>query len=488
MKQSRAYQKAIENDIPYKLKEYKHILIQSPTGSGKSHIINKMVQRIMAVGKTALVLSDTIKIHGQLSKECNAFTIEAKIKSLMVLPGQCYVAMTQTLQRRDEIIEQFKSLGDSLVLIVDEAHRGTMNTLIDEINPYWMIGFTATPHYKWAKHLPKYYNYLIHGPQIKMLIEDNHLCHYRHTVRTGADLTQLKLKAGEFTEASQDKVFGNKKMYDGLLDDLPKFHKNKTVIYVASIQLCELLTLELKEHGYKVCKYHSEWKWDLYKFTETNECDICVSVSALTLGWDFPPIDLIVLWRATGSLPLYLQICGRGARPFENKKQFDVLDYGGNFERFGAWSMDRDWNELWKPQKKKRQIGTYAGVSGSKECPVCHVLLNVSARVCDNCGYIYPMEEMKLVEGKLVEVQNTLSAMNGKTVGTLTAAELAIYAKEKDKRAHAIRVAKRMEQDFPGFLESFANEMGYKKGWVQEQKKMIPNDMKISFFNSTIKI
>ncbi len=489
MKESRLYQEMIENEIPYKLKEFKHILVQAPTGSGKSHIINKTVKRILKAGKTPLVLSDSLTIHEQLAIECGAWPIVSAMKHIHVLPAMCYVAMSQTLIRRNPVIEQFKELGDKLVLIVDEAHINTMSPIIRELTPIWLIGFTATPHYKWAKHLPEFYNAIIVGPTIKQLQKSGHLAEYRHVIRTRADLAGLEQnKDGEFTEESNDRAFGANRIYDGLFDDLPEFQKKKTVIYVASIKLCEKIYQECLLHGYKATRWHSNLGGDishLKQFTD-GDADICVSVSSLTKGWDFPPIDLVVMWRATSSLVLYLQMLGRGSRPYPGKPFFTCLDYGSNYERLGAWNMDRDWEELWKPQVRK--ISTYAGVGGSKECPVCHWLMPVSVRSCPNCGYIYSQEEMRLVVGQLVEVENSLKAIEQRNVSSYTPQELATYAKLKQKRNHAIRIAKSMEQQKPGFLKEFAKIMGYAPGWVQYQLNQMPrNGSKITFFDSFVK-
>jgi superfamily II DNA or RNA helicase len=488
MKESRRYQLAIEQDIPRKLKEFGRIIVQSPTGSGKSHMINMTVKRVVAAGKTPLVLSDSIKIHEQLSLECGGWPIVSGIKNMHILPGQCYVAMSQTLIRRRHIIEQFKMLGEQLVVIVDEAHINTMTPIVNAISPRWLIGFTATPHFRWAKHLPELYKAIIVGPSIKQLQEDGYLTQYRHVIRTSADLSKLEEKGGEYTEQSQNNVFGGKRMYDGLFEDLPEYRGKKTVIYVASIKLCEQVYEECMVNGYNATRYHSALynsSYELSKFTQ-GACDVCVSVSALTKGWDCPPVDTIVLWRATRSLPLYLQILGRGSRPLPGKKMFTCLDYGGNYERFGAWNMDRDWESLWKPERRK--ITTYAGVVGTKECPVCHYLLSVSSRSCPNCGYIYPVEEMRMVQGKLLEVENTWKAMENRQVATFNPLELANYARIKDKRNHAIRIAKRMEQETPGFLKKFAVEMGYKHGWVERMLAEIPtNGVKIDFYNSVVR-
>lgn len=488
VREERAYQLRLINAIPIELSKWQRIIVQAPTGSGKSHIINETVKKIMAAGKTALVLSDNLTIHSQLLVECNGHTIESKIKFIHVIQGQCYVAMSQTISRRDAIIQQFKDLPyGNLVIIIDEAHRNAMTPIAVDIDPRWIIGFTATPHYRWAKHLETLYRNIIVGPQISELIELGKLAHYKHTIRTGANLTELKIKNGEFTEQSQDQVFGGRKMYDGLFDDLPNQKFKKCVIYVASIKLCEQVYQECLEHGYNATCYHSQRPdSDLDKFT-SGDCNICVSVSSLTLGWDFPPIDLIVLWRATTSLVLYLQICGRGGRPLAGKSHFMVLDYGGNYERFGAWSMDRDWERLWKKPPKKRTTHTYAGVAATKECPVCHMLLPTASRSCFNCGYMYPEAEMKVIEGQLLEVQNTIKSLDGRNISNFTVEELVIYAQELGRKQHAIRVAKRMEQERPGFLKAFGELMGYNPRWAERMIAELPN-YKIPFYDSKVKV
>ena len=72
----------------------------------------------------------------------------------------------------------------------------------------------------------------------------------------------------------------------------------------------------------------------------------------------------------------------------------------------------------------------------------------------------------------------------GRRVGSLTAAELARYAKSagagERKKKLAARVA-RSKGD--AFLSEYAGEMGYKSGWVNHQKKMDIGFTDIIIFN-----
>ena len=72
------------------------------------------------------------------------------------------------------------------------------------------------------------------------------------------------------------------------------------------------------------------------------------SVSILTTGFDEPTVESIILNRATKSLTLYYQMIGRGSRILKDKSEFDVIDLGNNFLRFGPWGADLDWQKIFR--------------------------------------------------------------------------------------------------------------------------------------------
>src|SRR5690606_33244379 len=131
---------------------------------------------------------------------------------------------------------------------------------------------------------------------------------------------------------------------------------NKAMIFVASIKQARELNQRLVEEGFASIEYHSQLEnasYELAKFTDLGLANICVSVASLTKGFDAPAVDLVILNRATTSLPLYLQMIGRGSRPVWSsngtllKSHFTVLDYGGNWERHGLYFEDREWDKMW---------------------------------------------------------------------------------------------------------------------------------------------
>jgi len=480
MKQLRPYQKKLLDNVNLSLSKNSKIIACMATGGGKTVVFTTITKMAISKGKTVLLLTESRKIFNQISSENISVLINAGVKFIEVKPNVVYCAMSQTLANRDFIISQFKNLKNNLIVIYDECHCGIATKLLKRLPDAYLIGFTATPDYRVAKHLPLLYNDIVVGAQPQELLEGGFLSPYYHYERQSADLKSLKKDSkGEFSEQSQFEAFETPKVFAGLHEDLKKFHNKKTIVFCSSIKHCSTLSNELRSVGYELAEVHSKndkSDIELSLFMNGN-IDICVSVGILTKGFDFPAIDLVILQRATTSLALYMQMVGRGSRIYPNKDRFTVLDYGGNASRHGLWNFEFEWNKMWnKPQKKKKD-----GVAPIKECPNCFLIIAPRVMECPECGHIFEAKEKEYIEGTMVEVTEEYNKLRGKYIGELTAEELAQYAKITNKKPFAIRVAKAKQDEL--FLQSFANYMGYKSGWVKHQDISEP----IEFFNIKIR-
>lgn len=491
MVQLRSYQQALIESIRKKLVEQAStsdragIIGQAPTGAGKSKIFIAIAKMAAANGTTTLILTEATKIFDQIAKEYPSININAGTRVTFIRPGQTYIAMAQTLARRKQLIEQFAALERNLLIINDEAHIGTATTLLKQLPKAFLVGFTATPAFKWAKHLPELYQDIAVGPQVAELVSGGFLAPYKHFARVAANMDVLQIERGEFTEESQHLAFESDKVYDTLRDDLTTLRFVKCVVFTSSISHCEKLTMALKMRGIKCVVIHSQqseaqnsYNMREFQAPAPSQVNVCISVGTLTKGFDFPPIDLVVLMRATTSLPLYLQMIGRGSRLSQGKQFFTTLDYGANYKRHGLWSDDRDWVTLWQPSKTK----TREAVAPVKNCPTCEYIVPAVKMICPNCGHAFVKSTAPIdFETKLVDVTKLIK---GKHIGDLSAEDLAEAAKANiAKKSYAIRVAKAREQATPGFLLEFAKAMGYKPSWVHHQE--IPPEP-IEFYNKRL--
>ena len=111
------------------------------------------------------------------------------------------------------------------------------------------------------------------------------------------------------------------------------------------------------------------------------------SMGVLTTGFNAPAVDLIAMLRPTKSTGLYVQMAGRGTRLAPGKDDCLVLDFAGNVARHGPI-------DLVKPRDKLNGEGD--GEAPTKVCPACQTINALAARVCIECGYVFPAPEVQL--------------------------------------------------------------------------------------------
>jgi superfamily II DNA or RNA helicase len=277
------------------------------------------------------------------------------------------------------------------LVIIDEVHLGNFRDIVSYFDVH-TVGFTATPvAAKKDEPLAKYFQKLIVGLTPKELVEDGNLISPRqYYSKKIVKKSALKIKNGEFDEASQNAEFGKREIVNAVKEAL-KLHPNRTtLIFCASISDCEKTAKEIGAFS-----YHSEIDAaeleNRMKMFKTGEIKVLVTVAILTTGFDFPEIDLIIIKRATLSIALWLQMIGRGTRPAPFKKDLIVYEMCENIH--GLWADDRDWEKMFFGQKPKPKKA-----AGVKECHACHALIAPSAKKCNYCGAVQKEPKKEIAE------------------------------------------------------------------------------------------
>ena len=156
------YQVPFERDLAQAVKQHTHVLGVSPGGTGKTTTFSHIAVKAAAKGRSVIILTHRLSIFDQnLIGSCGIALNAETDKSITIQLGKVYVIMAQTIKFRPEWIEQFNTLPEKVLIIIDEAHDGGFCTILDKLTNRLTIGFTATPNYKDAKHLPLYYNALV---------------------------------------------------------------------------------------------------------------------------------------------------------------------------------------------------------------------------------------------------------------------------------------------------------------------------------------
>lgn len=335
-----------------------HLLYQLPTGGGKTVIFSEITRRYLnKFKKKVLVLTHRIELSKQTSKMLKEFGVRNKIiNSTAKLDDQhefdCFVAMVETLNNR--LNDDKVDISDIGLVIVDEAHYNSFTKIFKFFHKSFILGVTATPLSSNIK-LPMYENYqeLVVGESIQDLIDNDYLAKanmYSYNV----GLTSLEVGAnGDYTVKSSEDLYMNIDMLSKLVSAYEETIKGKkTLIFNNGINTSIQVFHAFKKAGYPIAHLDNtntkkERELILRWFHKTPNA-IITSVSILTTGFDEPSIEAIILNRATKSLTLYYQMIGRGSRIYGDKTEFDVIDLGNNFYRFGPWGADLDWQKMFR--------------------------------------------------------------------------------------------------------------------------------------------
>ena len=439
-----------------------------PTGSGKTVVFSSIIEQAAAKGSQTLVLTHRIELFNQTWRAIDRLGINPAIitaETKKIDPGAVVsIAMVETIKRRIKKFGNEFPLNPYLV-IIDEAHFANFNDIIDYFDSAYVIGATATPV---GKHFFKYYTGIVSNVDIPDLIEQNYLCGYR-AFQMQDDFSEVKISKGEFEESSLFAHFDKVELYDGVVDKyIEKCNGKKTVVFNCNIQHSNNTSDAFNKAGiksYSITSYTTkDDRENILRMYENGEFRILNNCGILTTGWDCPSVECVIVNRATMSLPLWLQMCGRGSRTYPGKEKFTVLDFGKNHDRHGMWNEPRQW-KIEAPKKKTERAAP------TKECPSCFAMLFASVRVCSECGYefIAADKETEIKEGVLVEIQPR--GWQGKWMSDLSIEELADITKLKIENTQFIwRVVRSHGKEG---IRYYSKLMGYKSGWEWHQLQSV---------------
>lgn len=443
-----------------------------PTGGGKTVIFSDIAYKAVNRGTTVLVLTDRTELFKQASNAIGRNDIAiCKINPdnrILHKEAKLFVGMVETVARRFSQLEHLKELGSNLLIIIDECHKGNFFKIIDEYPEARVLGFTATPK---NKHLHKYYTNLIDVIGIDKLIEQGYLSPC-HPFQMEDDFSDVKLQKSEedYNEQALFQHYNKSKLYAGVVEEYLKICKGlKTLVFNVNIEHSDTMAKTFMADGiqsYSITSKTSDseraYLLEQFKngsFPVLNNCGI------LTTGYDEPSIEAIIVNRKTASLPLWLQMVGRGGRTFPGKTHFKLLDFGKNHDEHGLWDEPR----VWKLEEPKRKRGG-VGAAPLKSCKQCKAVIPLMAAKCVYCGYVYDVGEMVLRNGVLNEVKampRIPEQLVDRFIGDFSLEELKKLQEAKQHTSALIwRVVRSKGEES---VKEYAKMMDYKYGWVMSQ-------------------
>ena len=341
-------------------------LIVLPTGAGKTIVFTTLIKDLYLANpsKRFLILAHRQELISQAVDKLLNVWPDAPVGILAASLKQFNHTAPIVVASRDTLASK-KRLEKSYpfdYIIIDEAHHVApqMSTryrkIIDhfeEIGCPKILGVTATPYRMGQGYIYGMDDHFFGGVAYKATIPDlikqgylSRLSSFKVNDNAVIDASKarVKFKGGDYRESDLEALaIVDETIYAIINDWIEKAYlkgRKSTVFFCVSVLHANKMALYLKDHGIKAACVTAETpmaerEYILHGFEEGTINALC-NVAVLTEGWDAPRTDCIALLRPTKSLGLYVQICGRGMRPWPGKDDCLLLDYGGNMGRHGC--------------------------------------------------------------------------------------------------------------------------------------------------------
>lgn len=383
-------------------------LIVLPTGAGKSLVLAKLCQELLADFPDIRIACVT---H---VRELIAQNFQEMMRLWPQAPAGIYSA---GIGRRDararilfcgiqSVFNKTRQLGAVDVLLVDECHLIPKNSatmygrfiqsLRDETPDMRVVGLTATPFRLDSGRLDRgddrLFDKIVYEAKVVDLIDDGYLSPLTSKATAQQlDVSGVGKRGGEYIAGQLEIAVDKDWITKAAAEEIVQFGRERRswLAFCAGVKHARSVRDAIRAHGIRCETVTGETpkaeRDQVIKAFRDGQIKCLTSVGVLGTGFNVPHVDMIALLRPTQSAGLFLQQVGRGLRKAPDKSNCLVLDFAGLTKLHGpidqitASGTSKDKDEKSEPL--------------AKECPNCSSLVHLACRECQDCGYLWPERE-----------------------------------------------------------------------------------------------
>ncbi len=359
----RGYQAEMKDDIYSRWDLMDNVMLQMPTGTGKTIVFTSIVRDILAWCQSnspeskILIIAHRKELITQASdklKGVNHGIIMSGKEQHLSRPVQ--VASIQTFMSRRNYETMRRVRFD--FIIIDEAHHSMApgyQKLWEMFPNSKKLGVTATPWRMSHSGFTSLFDDLVLAKSVEWFVNQGYLANYDYiSIKRNSEL-QHQVNAidkygadGDYLESELSELFDKDKIRAELYKSYLKFAKGrKGIIYAIDRRHAANIAELYAAKGISVCMIDSttpqKERDELIKSFKAGRIQVIVNVNIFSEGFDCPAIEFVQLARPTKSLSLYLQQVGRALRISDGKENSIILDNVGLYNRFGTPMANRHW-------------------------------------------------------------------------------------------------------------------------------------------------
>ncbi len=234
-------------------------------------------------------------------------------------------ASVQTITRR---LDRFYP-DEFDIIVCDEAHHSpspTYRRIFEHFNPRLLLGFTATPNRSDSVRMDDIYEDIIFERDLRWGIKNGYLSDILcRRVNIGYDLSAVRSRMGDYAPGELDKAMDG--TADAIAQTYSEMARGATLIFAVSVNHANEIADRIPDAV--VVTGETPNRSAIVEAFTRGEIPCIVNCMVFTEGTDIPRVETVIIARPTQSESLYVQMVGRGLRPYPGKQHLNLIDCVG---------------------------------------------------------------------------------------------------------------------------------------------------------------
>lgn len=325
---------------------YQRILIQQPTGAGKSLIMMAIVREFLLRDELIIIVAHKVELIQQLVGHCQKWLPGVEVG---VIANKSRFKRNPNAQIQILSIQAYRFLGlddrpDAGLIVIDEAHHAHSPSYAKLIKDYpsaYVVGASATPlridgrGLRFLHDGVPGFECLVEGVSVAWLIEQGYLSPFKFFAATelfDPKLAGVRTRGGDYAANELSEAANEVLIYGDIVETWKKHAYGRlTVVYPVSVEYSKNLCSEFNAQKIKAAHIDAstspkERDRILQDFRDRKIMVLCQH-SIVIEGVDIPAIDCVVFARPTRSLTIWFQAIGRALRPAPGKEYALIIDH-----------------------------------------------------------------------------------------------------------------------------------------------------------------
>lgn len=414
---------------------YRRILVQLPTGGGKTEMAKAMLASATANDANSQFVAHRKELLTQTSKTLTRAAMPHGFISADHPREPVHPVMLAGVAT---LVNRFDSVAEPQLIILDEAHHATAATwkrIFEQYPDAVVIGLTATPERLDGRGLDEHFEIMVQGPSVAWLIDQGYLSpfeYYAPGSPTGPDTSGISTVGGDFNRAELGDLMDKPTLIGDAVAHYLRLAPGKPgICFAVNVEHSRHTDEQFNAAG--VPCFHVDGKMDLERdysmecFTHTL-VDMLTNVELFGEGVDVPFLMYLIMERPTKSRAFFKQMCGRVLRPIyasghdlqtregrraaiaAGPKPFAIIaDHAGNAFTHGLPDDD----DVWSLEGRRKQPRGSAINDGLpvRQCTVCFRVVPSTVATCPGCATEFPKQLRRVMQqaGELTKLERAVA-------------------------------------------------------------------------------